>query len=186
MRDRGAVFPVVLYLDNHSSHISLRISEECRKLDVILITLPANSTWLSQPCDALYNAVLKRLFAELLEAERREKPLFVSNRNNFSKFLKLAVIEAGKRDNLIQRCFERCGISWPLNPDAIDYTKLKTNPISSCAVQDFGPPTKEEKLWGDKVLLEEVNNTNLFYADRTFNNSRISNENEANGKFINC
>ena len=43
--------PVILFVDGHSSHISLELSNLCSELQIILICLYPNSTRLLQPAD---------------------------------------------------------------------------------------------------------------------------------------
>ena len=42
---------VVLFVDNHSSHLNIEFCKTTGQLGIILIPLPANTTFLSQPCD---------------------------------------------------------------------------------------------------------------------------------------
>lgn len=45
------VFPVVLYVNGHSSHTSLSLSQFCQKKQIELIALKANSTHILQQLD---------------------------------------------------------------------------------------------------------------------------------------
>ncbi|XP_008178159.1 uncharacterized protein LOC103307706 [Acyrthosiphon pisum] len=51
--------PVVVFLDGHSSHLSLRLSKFCRENGLILITLYPNSTHILQPLDVAVFGPLK-------------------------------------------------------------------------------------------------------------------------------
>lgn len=51
--------PVVLFLDNHSSHVSLQLSEFCQEKGIILVALPPNSTHILQPLDVSFFKPLK-------------------------------------------------------------------------------------------------------------------------------
>lgn len=52
--------PKVLIGDNLSSHISLRVIQECKQLNIPFVFLPPNSTHLCQPFDAAYFRPSKR------------------------------------------------------------------------------------------------------------------------------
>lgn len=52
-------FPVVLFLDGHSSHLTLNLSKFCKEHEIILIALPPNSTHIMQPLDISFFHPLK-------------------------------------------------------------------------------------------------------------------------------
>lgn len=48
----GAIFPVILFVDGHGSHLSARGNwKACKKLKIILFNLYPNATFLIQPAD---------------------------------------------------------------------------------------------------------------------------------------
>lgn len=127
MEAKKVDFPVILFTDNHSSHISQEIVDQCLELKVILVGLHKNATFLHQPCDALFG-VLKENFVNILFAKRRQ--LFQIGKDfqlthlNFSKILK-ETIQLTISPELVKWSFEKTGI-YPFNADGIDYTQLKT------------------------------------------------------------
>lgn len=127
MKAKKVDFPVILFTDNHSSHISQEIVEQCLELKVILIGLHKNATFMHQPCDALFG-VVKENFVNILFAKRRQ--LFQIGKDfqlthlNFSKILK-ETVELTINSDLVKWAFAKTGI-YPFNADGIDYSQLKT------------------------------------------------------------
>ncbi len=59
VRGRGTTFPIVVFLDNHYSHVSEEICIWCYKHEVILYALHPNATQLYQPLDVGVFSALK-------------------------------------------------------------------------------------------------------------------------------
>lgn len=67
--------PVLLLLDNHSSHISLSIFDYCKEHGIILLTIPPHTSHKLQPLDVSFYGPLKSAFNKqcdyhLVAAER--------------------------------------------------------------------------------------------------------------------
>lgn len=54
--------PVLLILDNHSSHISLRIYDFCRSNGIKMVTLPPHTSHRTQPLDVVFFSPLKSAY----------------------------------------------------------------------------------------------------------------------------
>jgi hypothetical protein len=55
--------PVLLILDNHSSHITLEGIEFARKNHITLLTLPPHTSHMTQPLDCVFFGPLKVLYS---------------------------------------------------------------------------------------------------------------------------
>lgn len=116
--------PIILWVDGHSSHISMAVCEYCRLYSIILITLFANATFILQPLDTNIFAVLKSLWDAFLMD--RLGGCFDSSMQKakfaplLSEFLKLNAL---KLKHCIVEGFRDCGIV-PFNPNAVNYNKL--------------------------------------------------------------
>ncbi|XP_049955074.1 uncharacterized protein LOC126471049 [Schistocerca serialis cubense] len=55
-------YPVLLILDNHSSHISLEIFEFCKKRSIVMVTIPPHTSHKPQPLDVPFFSSLKSAF----------------------------------------------------------------------------------------------------------------------------
>jgi hypothetical protein len=107
--------PILLVLDNHSSHISLRAYEFCKTNNIVMLSLPPHGSHRIQPLDVSFYGPLK-------VAYKQECNLFMKNqlgkkisqndlaslfRKAFQKVATIPKAEAG---------FAATGI-YPLNPD---------------------------------------------------------------------
>lgn len=125
MKARQAEFPVILFLDNHSSHISLEISQLCDKLGVILICLYPNSTHVMQPLDCAVFRGMKANWSNLLLQKRAVNGNFKVNMVNFSELL-LELLDKFHNTDAVKNGFKSCGI-FPWNVNNIDFNKLLMN-----------------------------------------------------------
>lgn len=62
--------PVVVFMDGHSSHVSLHLSHLCRPNGIILICLPPNTMHIMQPLDVAYFFPLKQAWKRLIRKWR--------------------------------------------------------------------------------------------------------------------
>lgn len=49
--EKKVKFPIILFVDGHSTHLTYKVSELCKSLNIILISLYPNSTRILQPAD---------------------------------------------------------------------------------------------------------------------------------------
>ncbi|XP_046593914.1 uncharacterized protein LOC124294094 [Neodiprion lecontei] len=74
-------FPVILYMDNHSSHLNLPLVTFCREKQIELVMLPPNSTHIMQPLDISFFHPFKETWKPYLSND------IVSNTNSSTDFL---------------------------------------------------------------------------------------------------
>ncbi|KAJ8911212.1 hypothetical protein NQ315_014924 [Exocentrus adspersus] len=77
-------FPVLLYVDGHRSHITLPLSDFCRKKQIILISLLPNSTHILQPLDVGLFKTLKNSWKNYIREYRTQNQFKPLNRENFA------------------------------------------------------------------------------------------------------
>lgn len=119
-------FPVIVFLDGHSSHVCYQTIEFCREKDIVLICLYPNSTHVLQPLDVSFFRGLKvRWNRELIDwrIKRAGEPL---TRTEFAPLLKQAIGGMENLANTLQNGFRKCGIV-PFDPDAVNYGMLLQN-----------------------------------------------------------
>lgn len=46
--------PVILFVDGHSSHLSVEVGASCDEKNIVLVKLYPNSTFLMQPADVYF------------------------------------------------------------------------------------------------------------------------------------
>ena len=57
--------PIILFLDGHSSRLSLPVIQFCAEHNIKMLILPAHTSSITQPLDRCCNGVLKKVFAAL-------------------------------------------------------------------------------------------------------------------------
>lgn len=113
-------FPVILFVDGHSSHMSLEVSKVCDALKIILICVYPNSTRMIQPADVASFKPIKSLWKKSVLQWRQQNPEKNITLELMAPILKTAIDkflpEATKNG------FRACGLC-PWDPDAVDYSK---------------------------------------------------------------
>ncbi|XP_055714403.1 uncharacterized protein LOC129808656 [Phlebotomus papatasi] len=122
LQSQGIELPVVLYLDGHSSHVTLELSKFCREKGIELIRLYPNATHLMQPLDTAFFAPLKIQWTKALCKWKMSNDWTKLKRRSVAKIL----VEALKHLNLkgiAENGFRGCGLL-PFNADAIKREKF--------------------------------------------------------------
>ena len=116
-------FPVILYLDGHSSHVTIPLVRFCRENQIELISLVPHSTHITQPLDISFFGPLKQNWKKAIRQWKKETRKSRINRENFAVVLEMAVnlFEGAKK--AIVNGFKSSGLV-PLDPNAIDYKIL--------------------------------------------------------------
>lgn len=125
MKQKGVQFPVILFMDNHTSHVSMEVSRLANSLGVILIALYPNSTHISQPLDCAVFRGLKAHWSTLLLRKRGENSNFKVNMVNFPELL-LELLLTSHNTQAVKNGFRVCGI-FPWNISNMDFSKLLTS-----------------------------------------------------------
>ncbi|KAH9639510.1 hypothetical protein HF086_004336 [Spodoptera exigua] len=122
---KGQMFPIILFVDGHKTHLTLQVSELCTKLKIILIALYPNCTRILQPADVAAFFPLKCAWKQSVLRWRRDHPTQALTKADFVPILKTA-IDVSLKPATIKNGFKACGLL-PWNPDALDYTKCLGN-----------------------------------------------------------
>jgi hypothetical protein len=108
----------VLFLDGHSSHISLELIDCARQNNVILFKLPSHTSHVLQPLDVGVFKTVKQHWRKLIQEFMKKNKYQSFSNKKFSIILKQLVNGgAFKRENAIAG-FEASGL-FPFNPDKI-------------------------------------------------------------------
>lgn len=149
--------PVLLFLDNHSSHFSIAISERCEELGIILITFFPNSTFLSQPLDVHGFDHIKTEWTNALHDEQFEDEHFRLNLCNFGKILE-KICKDARVPSVLRKGFLETGV-FPYNVDAIDFSKLSTannKRSTESGVSENSPENLGFNTYSDSVNEEDL------------------------------
>ena len=115
-------FPVILYADNHSSHLTMPLAKFCQEKQIELIGLYPNSTHIIQPLDVGLFHVLKDKYKEANDTWRIKNGIVDVKKYMFAEILKTA-LDSYNFSNCIVSGFRGCGL-FPFNPDAVQYNVL--------------------------------------------------------------
>lgn len=126
-------FPIILYVDGHSSHLTKALSDFCCSHGIELVALFPNATHVMQPMDVALFHPLKATYRDAVRTWRME-----NNGQQLSKVFFPTVFKTALYSSDIQTIFKngfkRCGLS-PFSEDGLDYSKLmkssKTNDTSN-------------------------------------------------------
>lgn len=156
--------PVVLYLDGHTSHISLHLSEFCRDHGIILIALLPNSTHILQPMDVAIFHSLKSAWRKKVQCWRIENNGERIKREDVGPLLD-DCIKTTVTTDIIKNGFAACGL-YPFNENAIEYSKILK---SSDVEHNIVDPTEidesnisTESVTSESVTLKSKDLFNIF------------------------
>lgn len=113
--------PVLLFVDNHASHITYLTRKWCRENGIILITFYPNSTHILQMCDTSIFGPVKDKWITAIQRYRVSSNYALFEEVAFVKVLKQMNDEAIKPQSIING-FRMTGI-YPFNKRAVDYSK---------------------------------------------------------------
>ena len=115
------VFPVILFLDGHKSHLSHELSILCNKLQIEIIALYPNATRILQPADVSVFRPIKVAWRQAVREWGEDNPEKILNKVTFAPLLQ-EVITSVIRPELLINGFRACGL-YPFDPNAIDFSK---------------------------------------------------------------
>lgn len=115
--------PVLLFVDGHVSHRSLKLSEFCAEKKIILASLLPNTTHICQPMDVVIYGPVKRKWSQNLQHLKTQntQPERMS-KQTFCELLAQCVDDVCT-PQLLRTAFEKTGL-YPFNPQNFDYSKL--------------------------------------------------------------
>jgi hypothetical protein len=117
-------FPVILFIDGHTSHQSLPTSRFCDSHGIILVALYPNSTHIIQPMDVAVFRTLKGAWKVQTNEWRHANMHQELKKKDFAPLL-AAAIEKAVKPEVLQNGFRKCGL-FPYDVSAIDLAKIKS------------------------------------------------------------
>ncbi|XP_046684555.1 MFS-type transporter clz9-like [Homalodisca vitripennis] len=122
--------PVILFIDGHTSHLTLHTSQFCADNNIILVSLLPNATHLLQPMDVAVFRTLKSGWKEAVKNWRTENMSNpVLKKRHFSPLLKKC-IDDRVRGEVLQNGFRKRGLH-PWDASAVDYSKIEKAKITT-------------------------------------------------------
>jgi hypothetical protein len=133
--------PILLILDNQTSHISYPVVEFCKKSGIVLFTLPPNTSHVTQPLDKCFFGPMKSDMSQEHRHWMRNHP---RERNSIYDVPQLTKAPYQRRFNSknINSAFAACGI-YPLNRHAVPEHSM----FAPSSVTDLPNGIGNEKLY---------------------------------------
>ena len=124
----GVNFPVTLFFDGHSSHISIELHDFCAEKKfyyfLYLFSFIAHASHIMKPLDVRFFRPLKLCWRKAV-SEHEQKSNKVIIKVNFSPIFHNAFTKVLKKSDIIEKSFERSGI-YQFKADKVDYSKCIT------------------------------------------------------------
>ena len=116
-------FPVIIYLDGHSSHVTVPLVKFCREEQIELIALFRNATNIMQPLDIAFFHPSKEMSRSTIIKYKAEKNISRLKKEYVSALLFQKLESYINEKKIIQNGFEAAGLVL-FDPEAIDYNLL--------------------------------------------------------------
>lgn len=121
-------FPVILFLDGHTSHLCYALSTFCKEKGIILIALLPNSTHIMQPMDVTVFHPLKTAWKRKIQDWRLKNNGSRLAREDFGPLLKDCI--SSIKAETVQKGFKACGL-YPFDPNSPNYGRLVQTSVAS-------------------------------------------------------
>lgn len=121
--DNKIELPIILYVDGHSSHLTMALSQFCAESKIILVALFPNSTHILQPLDVAFFRPLKVQWKKKVHKWRMENCGRKLTREDFAKILEGAIQSLENREQILINGFRTCGL-YPFTPENINFYKI--------------------------------------------------------------
>lgn len=154
----GKIFPVILFVDGHKSHLTYAVSELCSNLQIILIALYPNCTRLLQPADVAAFKPLKTEWQKTVLEWRRTNPFRALTKTEFVPLLKVTIEKSIKPQTIING-FRATGI-YPWNEDSVDYSKCLGHKDNT-TIKSSHVTREKEKVLSKEGFVELVGKNNI-------------------------
>lgn len=136
-------FPIIVFMDGHSSHINVAVSEFCSENNIILYCFPPHASHILQPLDVSVFGPLKKHWNESITNFQRQYRGLRMTRCHFFKVFHAAWIKAiGAPENVIKG-FRKCGLV-PFDACVVDFDRL-IKPPTPLKIKNK-EPSEEEKI----------------------------------------
>lgn len=122
LQQQEITLPVVLFLDGHSSHISLPLTTFCKEKGIVLVGLLPNSKHVLQPLDVAVFRPVKRTWRDIERDFRVEHNNGKLKRTDFCTEVQKC-FDRSLNPETIMSGFKCCGL-YPFDEQNINYDKL--------------------------------------------------------------
>lgn len=110
-KQKGIQFPIIVFLDGHSSHLTLPLCEFCNQNQIILIALLPNATHIYQPMDVGVIKPFKDDWMKHRKIWAAANAGTTFTREDFIKVLDTCVKNLQNKTSLFRNAFAKSGMS---------------------------------------------------------------------------
>lgn len=123
LTEKHITTPVILFVDGHISHRSLKLSEFCLENKIILVSFLPNATHLQQPMDVVVFKPMKTKWASTINTHKCENPGVESiSKPDFCQLLEKCLNDC-MTPELIKKSFETTAL-FPFGAQHYDFSRL--------------------------------------------------------------
>ena len=140
-------FPILIFLDGHTAHINIAVSDFCRDHDIILFFFPAHASHLIQPLDVSVFGPLKKWYNQEVNSFSRKYNGLQITKNQFFTIFDPAWQQCVSSPQNPISGFKKTGLV-PFNPNALDYASLY-NPTA--AIKEYEEKSSSKSSAGEKL-----------------------------------
>ena len=115
-------FPILIFLDGHTSHINLAVADFCREHEIIIFCFPPHASHVLQPLDVSVFGPLKKKWNKSIQDFRLLHKMSITRSHFFGIFDEPWQATIANKHNVVSG-FRSCGLV-PFNADAVNYGKL--------------------------------------------------------------
>lgn len=159
--------PILLILDNHSSHISLAAINKCRENRILLLSLPPHSSHRLQPLDRGFFGPLKTVYGQECEKWHVSHPGRAITQFQIAELFGNAFSRVASIEKAVN-AFRACGI-WPYNPDI-----FSPEDFAPASVTDRPRPVTAEPTLDDPSSTDSDEDLPLVYIKQRVNQNGAS------------
>ncbi|XP_068992239.1 tigger transposable element-derived protein 1-like [Neodiprion pinetum] len=145
-------FPVILYMDNHSSHLNLPLVTFCREKQIELVMLPPNSTHIMQPLDISFFHPFKETWKKCVPKWKNEHGVGQIKKEDFPQVLKFTLDSMKNEKSVVVSGFKGAGL-YPFDSNAVDYDILQKNKKSKKTVDRLDNNSADRNEENQQFLL---------------------------------
>lgn len=163
--------PILLIIDNHSSHLTLESVMFCRQNYIHVLTIPPHSSHKLQPLDRCFFKTLKTYFAEASNNWLVSNPGRVITQFQMSELFGVAYLKSASVGKAVNS-FKSCGI-FPMNPSVFteeDFLPSSvTNMVQSQNEFDLAQPTFTNSLTSTPPSIANAETVNTGLPENVSN-----------------
>ena len=155
-------FPILIFLDGHTSHINLAVADFCRENNIILYCFPAHASHVLQPLDVSVFGPLKKRWNKSIDDFRLVHKMSITRSHFFQIFDPAWETTIGLPTNVTSG-FRTCGLI-PFNVNSVSFNKL----LDKVAKERFKEQQKRENIVSQASTYERLGAFKLFqlFEDR--------------------